>query len=136
MRALLDSEEFDMRFEIGLGGPTSKYKFSDRDGLVQSFALHYSVFNVKAELDQLLDGMKTLGVLDLIRSNPNTMRQLFVAGGEPVLTADSMFDLFKGVLSPLGSNQRDKEELVIVHWSNYLQQIEGNKLYNYESVLH
>lgn len=127
MRALLDSNEFNVRFEIGLGGPTSHFQFSDRDRLVQSFSMHYSILMVKAELDQMLDGMKTLGVLDLMRSNPKTMRPLFVPGG-PVLTTDSMFDLFRGVFSPKGSNQREIEESIIVMWSNYLQLIEGKHI--------
>ena len=35
--------------------------------MVQSMAAHYSVLSVKDELDQLIDGLKVLGVLDLLR---------------------------------------------------------------------
>lgn len=59
MRQLLDSEDFDFRFDVGLGlgQPTSLLMFTDRERLVQSFAMHYSVLHVKAELDQLLEGL-------------------------------------------------------------------------------
>ncbi len=69
-----------------------------------------------------MEGLKTFDVLDLIRRNPNKMRQLFVF----VLTADFMIDLFVPVLSPKGSNQREVVDSVVVKWSNYLQMIEGS----------
>lgn len=125
MRELLDSEEYDMRYSIGIGQPSSSLQYDDLDRIVQAFATHFSIVCVKAELDQLTEGLNALGILDLIRSNPNKMRQLFFSGNEVSLTADKMLAMFHSNLSPLGSNRRESEEAVLMKWVNYLQKIEG-----------
>ena len=125
MRTLLDSDEYDMRYSIGVGQPSCLLKFSDLDRIVQDFSIHFSIICVKAELDQLAEGLKTLGVLELLRSNPNAMRQLFIHSEVP-LTVDLMLDMFVSNLSPSGSNSREMEEAVVMNWVNYLQIIEGS----------
>lgn len=127
MRTLLDSDEYDMRYSIGIGQPSSSLKLCDRDRIVQAFATHFTIITVKAELDQMTEGLKALGVLQLIHSNPKKMRQLFVRESKVKLTADILMDIFRFNLSPLGSNTRECEETVIMHWVNYLQMIEGKK---------
>lgn len=125
MRTLLDSDEFDIRYDIGVSQPTSSLQLIDCDQIVQSFATHFSIMRVKAELDQIVEGLKTLDLLDLIHSNPNRMRSLFVHTEQPPLTADVMLDLFEARLSPTGSNRRETEEAVLMLWVNYLQMIES-----------
>lgn len=71
-----------------------------------------------------LKGLGELGVLDLLRKHPVSMRPLFVASHD-VLTADCLQDLFKPDYSPSGSNQREKEEELIMYWINFLQETEG-----------
>ena len=82
---------------------------------------------VKAELDQLLDGLKELGVLGLmhIRDNPNEATNLFVHNTAKQLTADKVFDFFVAHLSPPMSNARDTQEAQVLHWANFLQLVEG-----------
>ena len=127
MRTLLDSDEYEMRYNIGIGQLSSSLNFCDLDRIVQAFATHFAVICVKAELDQLADGLKTLDIFDLLRSNPNKMRQLFVNENPDSLTADKMLDMFLSNLSPLGSNRRESEEAVVMNWVNYLQMIEGTQ---------
>jgi len=79
---------------------------------------------VKAELDDIKAGLETLGVLKLLQQHPLTMRSLFVDTHD-VLTADILQDLFTVEFSLRGSNERDKEEEVILHWITFLQEIEG-----------
>ena len=79
---------------------------------------------MKAELDDLQNGLGELGVLNLLRQNAITMRALFVATHD-VLTADIVQDLFKPFYSPTGSNRREHEEEVIMFWISFLQEIEG-----------
>ncbi len=62
MKLLLDSDEYSFRFDIGLSQPSASLKFSDREMLVKSFATHFAVLSVKAELDQLVEGLKTFDV--------------------------------------------------------------------------
>ena len=75
-------------------------------------AKHFAVFEVKAELDQLLCELSsTLGVLELLRSDPALMRPLLVYTPTNPVTAD-------------GSNSREKEEATVMLWVHFLQRIE------------
>ena len=126
MKALLDSDEkMGFRFSIGVSMPSSSVRLADREAIVQSVAKHYSVLSVKAELDQIVDGLKTMGVLDLFRSRPNLMRPLLMGKPPASLTSDYMINLFTPALSPSGSNQREGEDATVLQWINYVQMIEG-----------
>ena len=133
MRELLDSDDMDFRFSIGLSRPSYSLQLTDRDSMVQSMATHYSVLSVKAELDQLIDGLKVLGVLDLLRNYPKVMRPLLLCKKPVCLTSDYVIDMFKPVMSLPGSNQREKEEALTLHWVNYVQLIEGKVLKMYKT---
>ena len=86
---------------------------------------HFAVFEVKAELDQLLCGLSsTLGVLELLRSDPALMRPLLVYRPTNPVTADDVFDAFVFCYSPNGSNSREKEEATVMLWVHFLQRIE------------
>ena len=61
-----------------------------------------------------------LNVLDLLQSNPTTTRSLFIAYHH-CLTADILQDLFKPAFSPVGSNESEKQEQVVMFWINVLQ---------------
>ena len=52
---------------------------SDCDCIVQFFAKHFTVVRVKAQLDQMIDGLKALGIYDLIKANPRSMHKLFTS---------------------------------------------------------
>ena len=68
------------------------------------------------ELNQFIDGLKTCGVLDLIRSNPEQFRVVFQYG-KVTLTADLLDDIFQPLFSPEGSNKRTKEERLLFNSS-------------------
>ena len=125
MRNLLDSEEYEFRYEIGIAQPSGTLQLSDLDRIVETSATHYSTVSVKAELDQIIDGLMALEVLDLIVHNPNGMEALFVYSVPPPLTADKMVDMFQPRLSPTGANRREVEEAVVMRWIHYLQLIES-----------
>ena len=77
MRKLLDSDEYAFRFEIGVCDVSSEVKLSDRDRIVLSLANYFTVVVVKAYIDQIVDGLKVLGISELIKANPRTMHKLF-----------------------------------------------------------
>ena len=128
LKQLLTDDEYDFQYDIGVAKPMSALQFTDHDTIVQSSALHYSVLCVKAELDQLTSGLRTLGVLDLVQANPKMLTPLFVYTESPPLTAGQMIDLFYPKLSPVGANRRDEEEAVVMLWVNYIQTLEGNRI--------
>ncbi len=125
LKQLLADDEYDFQYDIGIAKPISRLQYSDRHHIVQSSALHYSVLSVKAELDQLANGLRALGVLDMVQANPKLLRPLFLFTASPPLTAGQTIDLFRPNLSPIGSNRRDDEESIVMLWVNYLQNIEG-----------
>ncbi len=128
MRALLDSEEMSFRFSIGLSRPSYSLQLSDRDAIVESMATHFSILSVKAELDQLIEGLKVLDVLNLYRDYPKIMRPLLIYNKPKSLTSDYILDVFKPLLSINGSNVQEKEEAILLQWTNYVQLIEGSIL--------
>lgn len=75
----------------------------------------------------MLEGLTTMQVLDLIRTNSSIMRQLFVYVTPKRITADYILSLFSEVYSPLGSNARIEEEDAAMRWINFIQHIEGNE---------
>ena len=76
LKELLEEEDYLFRFDIGITQPSSTITVQNIDHILKLIANHYLISSVKAELDQLLDGMGVLGVIDLIRSNPKKMKQL------------------------------------------------------------
>ena len=100
-------------------------ELGDRHDIVNAFATHYSLINVKAELDQMVRGLEAYGVYKLIQANKQMMRQLFVHFRPLAFTADMLFDMFPAELSPEGSNAREAEEAALMNWVNYTQELEG-----------
>ena len=88
-------------------------------------AMYYVVYSQKAELDQIKEGFNVLQFNTLIKSHPDQLKSLFVADGQPKLTASSLLNLFNVNWSIPGSNQRTKEEEIILHWNYYVTELEG-----------
>lgn len=125
LRCLLDSEEFEFRFDAGLAMPTSSISISDKKQIAMSMAMHFLVYKTKAEMDQLREGLKSLGILDLMHRYPTQMKPLFLATGKPVLSASLVLAMFDVHWSLPGSNRREDEEAVILGWNEYVRDLEG-----------
>lgn len=144
-RDLLSSSDYDFRFvlvlciqlcslniryDCGVSKAVHSIAESEKDDIISSLCLHFVILTSKAELDGLVNGLKSLEVLSLIQSNPNTSRKLFVRSTDNnVLTADLLYDMFSAELSPLMSNTRDKKEAQLFNWSNFLHFVEGMTFY-------
>ena len=124
MRELLDSDEFAFRFDIGLTQPSSSFKFDNMDYILRLFASHYLISSVMAELNQILNGLSFVKMLDLIRANPNKMKELFIYSKPASITTDAMIKLFPPKYSDSGSNRREAEEDLVMLWIHLLQVIE------------
>ena len=126
MQELLGSDEYDFRYDLGIGQPVNTIRLEDREKIISSIANHYGILVVKAELDQLLGGLaSTLNVLHLIREIAPQMKSLFIYSEPAPLKADDIFDLFTPKLSPVGSNRREAEEAAAMLWCDFLQLIES-----------
>ena len=125
LQTLLDSEEFSFRFEFGFGVPSCKVTLADREDIVKSLSLHNLIYANKAEIDQLKEGLQTHGVLSLMERYPHLFRPLLQSTTKPLLTASQMMALFKPQWSLQGSNRREKEELIMLNWTTYLDETQG-----------
>ena len=128
LRILFDTEEFSFRFEFGFSAPSSKMTLADKVNIVRTLSLHYLIYANRAEIDRLVDGLKTLGILKLMQQHHH-FRPLLQSTIKPLLTSSQMLKLFQPVWSPNGSNQREKEELIILNWTTYLDEMQGMFLY-------
>ena len=124
---MIDSDDFDFRYEIGVSQPVNTLKLSDKERLiVDLMAKHFTILIVKAELDQMFKcGLSsTLNILELVRENKG-MRQLFVYDQQPPMSWDDLYNILPAVMSPEGSNRREEEEAVMMKWIKLSQAIEG-----------
>lgn len=86
---------------------------------------HFLVIDVvRSALDQMRQGLQTLHVLELVQKHPLLMQQAFCVNDKP-LTAADMTDLFVPLMDELGSNKYPRQELILMHWRDYLQDCEG-----------
>ena len=130
LQELLDSDDYDFRYDCGIMQPTQSIQLTERDHIISCIAKHYAVLRPKAELDQLLAGLCTLSVLDLVRANAQVMRSLFVFKPQP-LTADALFDMLPATFCLEGSNTREAEEATFMHLVEYIQMIESEYQLSY-----
>ena len=73
-----------------------------------------------------MNGLKTLGIMDLLRRNPSKMCTLLVKKIPRRRNTDIMLlDVFQPKLSPEGSNIRHLEDAAMVFWANFLQLVES-----------
>ncbi len=80
------AKNFDLVSECGITKPFTKITVDDKVSIVQSVALHLVILKTLGELSQFKDGLKTLGVLNLIESQGDSLRAFFV-NKKPDLTA-------------------------------------------------
>ena len=79
---------------------------------------------MKAELDDIKNGLRTLDNLPLIEKHTSLFRPLFV-WSKSQLTANKMQDMYFMHLSPTMSNVREREEEAGIYWVTLLE-IESN----------
>lgn len=75
---LLESDEYQFLFDVGCSVPATTVELWDRDRIVQTLANYYTVVSAKVQIDQLVSGLDTLGVIDLLRANPSRGRELYI----------------------------------------------------------
>lgn len=86
---------------------------------------HYLVIDsVRSALEQLKEGLTTLDVLGLMRRYPLVMEEAFCSKESEVKASD-IDNLFLPVFDDPGSNKYACQELMIMHWRDYLQDCGG-----------
>jgi len=126
-RAILDDDEYSFRFDCGVTKASCVIPFSEKDKVVSALCLHFSTLVTLAELEQLKRGLMFQKLYCLMEEYPSVLRAAFLP---PVIkiTSELIQDMFHPIFSPSGSNQRQKEEGIIMDWIAYLEKMEGDAL--------
>ena len=115
----------DVEILAGCGIPFTRLE--DKEVMVQAIIKHSCIFSVKAELDQIREGMDLLRLLGIFKRYPKAFLPLFLQC-DKVITAVFMQDLFRIPFSPMGSNIREREETTSLHWIQFLNDVEAGLL--------
>lgn len=102
----MDSQEFDFRFQCGVGEPAASITLDDRQRIVDAFCLHYCIFATLTELDQVKQGLMVQKFSVLMEKYPNVVRTAFQPVKE-VITSSLIEELYCGnaTLAPRGSER-------------------------------
>ena len=84
----------------------------------------HAVVIARRGLEQFKDGLRTLNILLLMKTHPAEFRELF-CHSTTALNADTIEKLFVPKYAEEGTRIREKQEHVIMHWRDYLQECEG-----------
>ena len=76
----------DQVLDILISAGCSSLAAKDRSQVVNTLCLHYCLFCVKAEIDQLLQVLSTLGVCNGVTEHPQLFLQFFVSTERPQLS--------------------------------------------------
>jgi len=91
--------------------------------MLECAILHFTHYRVRAELDQLKQGLAKAGVLPAIQHSPNLWKALLCADKSLEITSEYIRQLFVPSFSAVGSNARRLEEDIIYHWEEYLKEM-------------
>ncbi|MCG8622442.1 MAG: hypothetical protein MJE68_10665 [Proteobacteria bacterium] len=105
--------------------PSTAVSLKQKEDIALALAKHYLLYSTMAELEQLKQGLKELGILNLLHAHSKVLKPLLLASGKPQLSPSTV-NMFKVIWSPVGSNQRDKEEAVILGWTEYIHGLKGS----------
>ena len=72
-----------------------------------------------------MKGLQTLSVLDAMKAHPEQFRDVFTSENIAPLDAQTVDLVFRIEYAEQGSHARQKQEMAIVFWRDYLQDCES-----------
>ena len=126
-----------------------KLSLSDKDDIIHMVSLQNTIVLCSRELQQMSEGLSTLGIIDLIKKHPSLFRPFFLSAESPHITAgmlnrlvslhvllhtktytDEMKRLFAYIgFSTQGSSEREREQSVYMFFLDLLHECEGIYMY-------
>lgn len=79
----------DMFIACGFTLPIPTMTLRDVPLLIECVTLHATILIVKAELDQIIEGLTKAGVLETIRGYPQLFQKMFVDDAQPLTASES-----------------------------------------------
>ena len=107
---------------------------TDKATVISAVCLHCAVLGSLAELEQLRRGLHTTRFFALMQNNVSLMKPLFLYQNK-IITSDFIQDFLEVAYSEKGSNNRIKEEALMINWITYLQLLEGLSAPSYFIVI-
>ena len=99
-------DDFLLCLDSGYLKPSAQVFVQKKEKMLQIIALDYLVHKSQGETDQLIEGLKTAGILGLLRKHPLQVSALFNRGHRE-LTADTVAVLFEPQYSDMGSYAKE-----------------------------
>ena len=116
----------DIVFASGFSKPITQVTLEDVPVILKALGINSCLVPVKAELDQVKEGLSIFNISQLIAQYPSEMKKLFVAGAQPAkLSVSDFIRLTEYHYSGEGSNVREKEESTTMHWNDFLMDVEN-----------
>ena len=109
---------------LAIGSKTKAADTSERGHFVSTIARHVLLDSTRYLLEDLINGLRALGVYDKIQENPNEFTKCLCREEKP-LTAEMVDALFDVEYADPGSNRYAAQQRAIVYWRDYLQDCEG-----------
>ena len=113
-------------FASGFAKPINQVTFDDISSICQMVRIHSSVLPVKAELDQIKEGLSLFSVAGFISQSPSMLKELFVSRVQPLaLSLTNFLELIEYKYSSIGLNMREREESTTMHWNELLIEVDN-----------
>ena len=72
-----DSSNYSKLADTGYSKPPTRLTVADKDEITDTLVDYYCTLKVKAGMDQFLGGIKEVGLLDYLQSQPELLKSLF-----------------------------------------------------------
>ena len=99
----------------------------EKSKFVTAITNYMLVDSTRYLLEELIDGLKVMGVLDAIRLHPQQFREV-LCKKESKLDSVMVDLLFEHHLAEKGTNIRPAQERAVVYWRDFLQDCSGTRL--------
>ena len=109
---------------LGQAGYNGLPKFENLEMLLDELCHFFVIGKNRSVLEQFKEGLLTLDVLHLMKKHPNLFEEVFCYREKP-LTSVIVDNIFTPCFSEEGTRQREQEELIIIHWRDYLEECQG-----------
>ncbi|XP_068758132.1 G2/M phase-specific E3 ubiquitin-protein ligase-like [Montipora capricornis] len=108
-----------------MGASTVHFGIDKKNWYKKIILRHILIDSVGYRLEEFKNNLETIGVLDAMQKYPEQFRDLFSNENVRPLDAQCVDLLFTIQFDEQGSNARQKQELGVVFWRDYLQDCES-----------
>lgn len=119
----MSADKFEFLMDCGYSKPLRDCVLDDKKEMLECVILHFTRYRIRAELDQLKEGLTKVGVLPAIQRRTNLWKPLLCHTESLKVTPDYIRRLFEPAFSEMGSNARRAEEDLSYHWEEYLKEM-------------